>query len=175
MAGRAANRRAALYRYRARDLVQRAKDLPAECDRRHMLELAATYERTADAWRRCRRQAKHSQFSDRLNRSSTTLPRSGSRVRIPSPAPTTLSIYRTIICLALFSGGQTLQTGSIPEAAGANSRLACARICKDKNRKLEDRHCSWIMVAALSTAIAAVSSLHMLFCASMCSAVADVR
>ncbi|MGA7083257.1 MAG: hypothetical protein WB005_08800 [Pseudolabrys sp.] len=49
MAGRAANRRAALYRYRARDLVQRAKDLPAECDRRHMLELAATYERTADS------------------------------------------------------------------------------------------------------------------------------
>ncbi|MGB8307092.1 MAG: hypothetical protein WCE36_24965 [Pseudolabrys sp.] len=39
MAGRAANRRAALYRH----LIQRAKDLPAECDRRHMLELAATY------------------------------------------------------------------------------------------------------------------------------------
>jgi hypothetical protein len=45
MADRAANR----YRHRARDLVQRAKDLPAECDRRHMLELAATYERTADS------------------------------------------------------------------------------------------------------------------------------
>jgi hypothetical protein len=48
MAGRAANRRAALYRHRARDLVQRAKDIRGECDRRHMLELAATYERTAD-------------------------------------------------------------------------------------------------------------------------------
>ena len=48
MSDRAANRRAALYRHRARDLVQRAKDLPAECDRRHMLELAATYKRTAE-------------------------------------------------------------------------------------------------------------------------------
>ena len=45
---RTAHRRAALYRHRARDLVQRAKDIPAECDRRHMLELAAIYERTAD-------------------------------------------------------------------------------------------------------------------------------
>ena len=49
MSIRFAHRQAALYRQRARDLVQRAKDIPAECDRRHMLELAATYERTADS------------------------------------------------------------------------------------------------------------------------------
>jgi hypothetical protein len=49
MSDRAANRRAALYRHRARDLVQRAKDLPAECDRATCFELAATYERTADS------------------------------------------------------------------------------------------------------------------------------
>jgi hypothetical protein len=47
-ANRTANRRAGMYRHRARDLVQRAKDIPDESDRRHMLELAATYERTAD-------------------------------------------------------------------------------------------------------------------------------
>ena len=48
MATRTANRRAALYRQRARDLVEHAKDIPGEDDRRHMLELAAIYERTAD-------------------------------------------------------------------------------------------------------------------------------
>ena len=48
MIDRTARRRAGMYRHRARDLVERAKDIPAECDRRHMLELAAIYERTAD-------------------------------------------------------------------------------------------------------------------------------
>ena len=47
-ANRTANRRAALCRHRARELIERAKDIPGEDDRRHMLELAATYERTAD-------------------------------------------------------------------------------------------------------------------------------
>ena len=41
-------RRAGLYRHRARELTERAKDIPYEADRRHMLELAATYERTAN-------------------------------------------------------------------------------------------------------------------------------
>jgi hypothetical protein len=47
MANRIANRHAALYRQRARDLIERARNIPAEHSR-HMLELAATYERTAD-------------------------------------------------------------------------------------------------------------------------------
>jgi hypothetical protein len=49
MANRTANRRAALFRQRARDLVQRAKDVPDKSDQHHLLELAATYERTADS------------------------------------------------------------------------------------------------------------------------------
>ena len=47
MGNRAARRHAALYRQRARDLIERAKGVPAEHSR-HMLELATTYERTAD-------------------------------------------------------------------------------------------------------------------------------
>ena len=46
---RAAHRQAALYRQRGRDLTQCADDAASDCDRRHMLELAAIYERTADA------------------------------------------------------------------------------------------------------------------------------
>ena len=42
-------RRAGMYRHRARELAERAKEIPGEDDRRHMLELAATYERTADS------------------------------------------------------------------------------------------------------------------------------
>ena len=48
MANRTANRHAALHRQRARELIERAKDIPAEHSR-HMLELVATYERTADS------------------------------------------------------------------------------------------------------------------------------
>jgi hypothetical protein len=48
MANRTANRHAALYRHRARELIERAKDIPAEHSH-HVLELAATYERTADS------------------------------------------------------------------------------------------------------------------------------
>ena len=48
MANRVANRRAGLYRHRARELAERAKEIPGEDDRRHMIELAAIYERTAD-------------------------------------------------------------------------------------------------------------------------------
>ena len=49
MADQSANRRrAGMYRHRARELVERAKDIPGQDDRRHMLELAAIYERTAD-------------------------------------------------------------------------------------------------------------------------------
>jgi hypothetical protein len=42
-------RRAGMYRHRAHELAERAKEIPGEDDRRHMLELAATYERTADS------------------------------------------------------------------------------------------------------------------------------
>jgi hypothetical protein len=35
--GRAANRRAGMYRQRARELAERAKEIPGEDDRRHML------------------------------------------------------------------------------------------------------------------------------------------
>jgi hypothetical protein len=37
-----------MYRQRARELADQAEDIPGAADRRHMLELAATYERTAD-------------------------------------------------------------------------------------------------------------------------------
>ena len=37
-----------MYRHRAHELAERAKAIPGEDDRRHMLELAAIYERAAD-------------------------------------------------------------------------------------------------------------------------------
>ena len=50
MADQAANRRrAGMYRHRARVLREQAHEPHDECDRRHMLELAAIYERTADS------------------------------------------------------------------------------------------------------------------------------
>ena len=48
-ATQAASRHAAEYRQRARELIDQAWDIPGEGDRRHFLELAAAYERTADA------------------------------------------------------------------------------------------------------------------------------
>ena len=45
----AASRHAAEYRQRARELINQAWHIPAEGDRRHFLELAASYERAADA------------------------------------------------------------------------------------------------------------------------------
>ena len=42
-------RRAAVYRQRAHELSESAKHLRDECDRRHMLDQAATFERAADA------------------------------------------------------------------------------------------------------------------------------
>ena len=48
-ANQTAHRHAAEYRQRARELIDRAWNIPGEGDRRHMLDLAATYERTADA------------------------------------------------------------------------------------------------------------------------------
>ena len=45
----AATRHAAEYRQRARELIDQAWDISGEDDRRHMRELAAIYERTADA------------------------------------------------------------------------------------------------------------------------------
>ena len=42
-------RRAAIYRQRAQELSESAKQLRDECDRRHMLDQAATFERAADA------------------------------------------------------------------------------------------------------------------------------
>ena len=48
MVDRSASRRAGAYRHRARVLTEQAKEPRDESDRRHMLELAATYERTAD-------------------------------------------------------------------------------------------------------------------------------
>ena len=50
-------RHAAEYRQRARELVDQAWGVPGEGDRKHFLELAAIYERTADkAWRQSRLQ-----------------------------------------------------------------------------------------------------------------------
>ena len=49
MADRSARRRAGVYRHRAAALAEMAKEARDESDRRHMLELAATYERTADS------------------------------------------------------------------------------------------------------------------------------
>ena len=48
-ATQAATRHAAEYRQRARELIDQAWHVPGEGDRRHMLDLAAIYERTADA------------------------------------------------------------------------------------------------------------------------------
>jgi hypothetical protein len=45
----AASRHAGEYRQRARELIDQAWDIPGADDRRHMLELAAIYERTADS------------------------------------------------------------------------------------------------------------------------------
>ena len=42
-------RRAAIYRQRAQELTERAKQLRDACDRRHMLDQAATFVRAADA------------------------------------------------------------------------------------------------------------------------------
>ena len=42
-------RRAAIYRQRAQELTESAKQLRDECDRKHMLDQAATFERAADA------------------------------------------------------------------------------------------------------------------------------
>ena len=42
-------RRAAIYRQRAQELSESAKQPRDECDRRHMLDQAATFERAADA------------------------------------------------------------------------------------------------------------------------------
>ena len=42
-------RRAAICRQRAHELSESAKHLRDECDRRHMLDQAATFERAADA------------------------------------------------------------------------------------------------------------------------------
>jgi hypothetical protein len=44
-----ASRHAAEYRQRARELADQAEDVAAEWDRKHFLELAATYERAADS------------------------------------------------------------------------------------------------------------------------------
>ena len=49
MADRSARRRAGVYRHRAAALAEMAKGARDESDRRHMLELAATHERTADS------------------------------------------------------------------------------------------------------------------------------
>ena len=49
MADRSASRRAGMYRHRARALTEQANEARDACDRRHMLELAAIYERTADS------------------------------------------------------------------------------------------------------------------------------
>lgn len=48
-APQAASRHASEYRARARELIDRAEHVAAEDDRRHMRELAAIYQRTADA------------------------------------------------------------------------------------------------------------------------------
>jgi hypothetical protein len=42
-------RRAAIYRQRAQQLSEAAKQPRDECDRRHMLDQAATFQRAADA------------------------------------------------------------------------------------------------------------------------------
>ena len=42
-------RRAAIYRQRAQELTEAARQLRDECDRKHMLDQAATFERAADA------------------------------------------------------------------------------------------------------------------------------
>jgi len=42
-------RRAAIYRQRAQELTESARQPRDECDRRHLLDQAATFERAADA------------------------------------------------------------------------------------------------------------------------------
>jgi len=49
MADRHAQRRAGQYRQRAQELTAAAAQPRDECDRRHMLDQAATFERAADA------------------------------------------------------------------------------------------------------------------------------
>lgn len=49
MAKAFATRRAAIYRQRAHELTEAAKQPRDECDRRHMLDQAATFVRAADA------------------------------------------------------------------------------------------------------------------------------
>ena len=49
MADRSARRRAGVFRHRAQQLLERAKDVAAECDHKHLRDLAAIYERTADS------------------------------------------------------------------------------------------------------------------------------
>ena len=49
MAQPIAIRRAAIYRQRAQQLTETAKDLRDEVDRRHLRDLAATFQRAADA------------------------------------------------------------------------------------------------------------------------------
>ena len=49
LANRTVNRHAALYRQRARELIDQAWDIPSAEDSRHMLELAAIYQRAADS------------------------------------------------------------------------------------------------------------------------------
>jgi hypothetical protein len=48
-----------------------------------------------------------------------------------------LPLHQDFLSLATPSRFKADVTGSIPEAAGANSRLARARICKEKDRTLE--------------------------------------
>ena len=48
MADRASHRRAAVYRNRARNLTEIADREPFEDRRRHMLDVAASYQRAAD-------------------------------------------------------------------------------------------------------------------------------
>jgi hypothetical protein len=49
MTDRVAHRHAAEYRQRARELIDQAWHIPGEGDRKHFLELAAIYERTAES------------------------------------------------------------------------------------------------------------------------------
>ena len=49
MAKPIAHRRAVVYRQRAQEFTESAKQPRDECDRRHMLDQAATFERAADA------------------------------------------------------------------------------------------------------------------------------
>jgi hypothetical protein len=45
---RSATRRAGVYRHRAQELAEEARHVRDEADRKHLLELAATYRRAAD-------------------------------------------------------------------------------------------------------------------------------